>query len=118
MNPMLYWMGTNCPEAFNDITFGNNQFDNQGNKCQYGFPAAAGWDVSTFPSFGLFLIHILLHLLLILQLFFLFLSYLKPVTGLGSIKFEGFVSCAMKYQDIFKKSSKGGKKGNEEDIFS
>lgn len=66
-NPMLYWMAGNCPEAFTDITIGNNMVGEQGSACLYGFPAAPGWD---------------------------------PVTGLGTINFESFVDCAMKYQDL------------------
>ena len=51
MNPMLYWMGSNCPEAFNDITFGNNRSPNifdylSGGNCKHGYNAAPGWDVS------------------------------------------------------------------------
>ena len=65
-NPMLYWMGENCPSAFNDITIGDNQVGENQVPCLNGFPAAPGWDA---------------------------------VTGLGSIKFDPFVECAMKYQD-------------------
>lgn len=46
-NPMLYWMAENCPEAFNDITIGDNQFGESGYLCQYGYPAAVGWDPVT-----------------------------------------------------------------------
>eukprot|EP00889_Picochlorum_renovo_P004475 jgi/Picre1/31505/NNA_006857.t1 len=47
-NPMIYWMGENCSDAFHDISVGNNQGDKQfGNKCLYGFPAAPGWDPAT-----------------------------------------------------------------------
>ncbi|KAL7551123.1 hypothetical protein ACHAWF_014322 [Thalassiosira exigua] len=48
LNPMLYWMGRKCPQALNDITFGNNQADSSATKCQYGFNAARGWDVRAF----------------------------------------------------------------------
>ena len=66
-NPMLYWMAESCPEAFNDITIGNNQATKGGSEdCLFGFPAAPGWDAST---------------------------------GLGSISFDPFVSCAKRYQD-------------------
>ncbi len=45
-NPMLYWMGENCTDAFNDITIGNNQAneanENVGKSCLFGFPAAPG----------------------------------------------------------------------------
>ena len=46
-NPMLYWIAENCPEAFTDITFGNNQPGSNGLPCLYGFPAAPGWDPVT-----------------------------------------------------------------------
>ena len=47
-NPMLYWMGENCTDAFNDITIGNNQANEDGDKsCLFGFPAAPGWDAAT-----------------------------------------------------------------------
>ena len=68
-NPMLYWMAESCPEAFTDITIGDNQAGDSSRPCLYGFPTAPGWD---------------------------------PVTGLGSIKFDPFVTCAKKYQDFLK----------------
>jgi hypothetical protein len=46
-NPMLYWMGENCTEAYNDITIGNNKAGAEGADCLYGFPAAPGWDAAT-----------------------------------------------------------------------
>jgi tripeptidyl-peptidase-1 len=46
-NPMLYWMGESCTDAFNDITDGNIQWGSDSNKCLYGFPAAPGWDAAT-----------------------------------------------------------------------
>lgn len=47
-NPMLYWMADNCPEAFTDITIGNNQPGAQvDTPCLYGFNAAPGWDPVT-----------------------------------------------------------------------
>lgn len=46
-NPMLYWMAADCPEAFNDITIGNNVANKGGSSCLYGFPAAQGWDPVT-----------------------------------------------------------------------
>ena len=46
-NPMLYWMAENCKEAFQDITVGNNQENEGGIPCLYGFPAAPGWDPVT-----------------------------------------------------------------------
>jgi hypothetical protein len=48
-NPMIYWMGENCTEAFTDVTVG----DNLGNhykpyeNCLFGYPAAPGWDATT-----------------------------------------------------------------------
>jgi hypothetical protein len=44
---MIYWMGENCTEAFNDITVGDNQVDEASESCLYGYPAAPGWDAST-----------------------------------------------------------------------
>jgi hypothetical protein len=47
-NPMLYWMGESCTEAFNDITDGNIQWGSAASdKCLYGYPAAPGWDAAT-----------------------------------------------------------------------
>ena len=46
-NPMLYWMAEKCPQAFNDITMGDNQSDENGDLCQYGYPTAVGWDPVT-----------------------------------------------------------------------
>ena len=46
-NPMLYWMADNCPEAFTDITVGNNMVGEDGTACLFGFPAAPGWDPVT-----------------------------------------------------------------------
>mmetsp|Transcript_7148 Transcript_7148/g.14292 ORF Transcript_7148/g.14292 Transcript_7148/m.14292 type:complete len:159 (-) Transcript_7148:94-570(-) len=71
-NPMLYWMGESCPEAFNDVVFGNNTGDGFGDAeldCGVGYPAAPGWDAAS---------------------------------GWGSINFIPFVECAMKYQDLKK----------------
>ena len=76
-NPMIYWMGENCREAFFDVTEGNNQAaavgkPNSGEDsgeaqiCLHGFPAAPGWDAAT---------------------------------GMGSINFGSFVQCAKRYQD-------------------
>ena len=45
-NPMIYWMGENCQEAFFDVTEGNNQGILKEN-CLHGFPAAPGWDAAT-----------------------------------------------------------------------
>jgi len=48
-NPMLYWMGENCTDAFNDVTIGDNRAgDNTPlSVCDFGFPAAPGWDAAT-----------------------------------------------------------------------
>ena len=46
-NPMLYWMGENCAEAFKDIVDGDNQAGRRNEKCLFGFPAAPGWDAAT-----------------------------------------------------------------------
>jgi subtilase family serine protease len=46
-NPMLYWMGENCTEAYNDITIGNIKANKDGDDCLYGFPAVPGWDAAT-----------------------------------------------------------------------
>lgn len=46
-NPMLYWMAENCPDAFTDITQGDNQAADTGDLCLFGFPATEGWDPVT-----------------------------------------------------------------------
>lgn len=46
-NPMLYWMADDCPEAFTDITVGDNLANEDGYPCLNGFPAAPGWDPVT-----------------------------------------------------------------------
>ena len=46
-NPMIYWMGENCTDAFNDITSGNTTTDMAGDTCLFGYPAAPGWDAAT-----------------------------------------------------------------------
>ena len=46
-NPMLYWMGENCTDAFNDITIGDITANREGDECLFGFPAAPGWDAAT-----------------------------------------------------------------------
>jgi hypothetical protein len=46
-NPMLYWMGENCTDAFNDITIGDITANGDGDECLFGFPAAPGWDAAT-----------------------------------------------------------------------
>lgn len=72
-NPMIYWMGENCTEAFTDVTVG----DNLGSRnfkpkpewpvnCLFGYPATPGWDATT---------------------------------GFGAINFEPFIACAKRYQD-------------------
>ena len=47
LNPMIYWMGENCTEAFNDVTIGNNQGGKTESTCLFGYPAASGWDPAT-----------------------------------------------------------------------
>ncbi len=46
-NPMLYWMGENFTEAYDDVTVGNNKAGKGGSDCLFGFPAAPGWDAAT-----------------------------------------------------------------------
>ncbi len=46
-NPMLYWMAEECPDVFNDVTFGDNQPGVGWDLCPYGYPAAPGWDPVT-----------------------------------------------------------------------
>ena len=46
-NPMLYWMAEECPDAFNDITRGNNQVGIHGDACPYGYPTDSAWDPVT-----------------------------------------------------------------------
>jgi len=44
-NPMLYWMGESCPQAFNDVVFGNNTQSGFGSfdvQCDIGYPATTG----------------------------------------------------------------------------
>lgn len=69
-NPMIYWMGENCPEAFTDVVYGNNTASEDDTVCAYGYPATPGWDA---------------------------------VSGWGTINFEPFVDCAIKYQKLGKK---------------
>ena len=70
INPMIYWMAQHRPDAFIDITIGNNIFDGQlgpfydFKNCEQGFVAAKGWD---------------------------------PVTGVGMMNFTGFVSAAAEW---------------------
>ncbi len=52
LNPFLYQAAATNPEAFNDVTTGQNDCAagfgiNSVNCCPYGFPASAGWDAST-----------------------------------------------------------------------
>jgi hypothetical protein len=45
LNPWLYKLAQEHPEAFNDITVGNNRCSTEGKPCcMLGFPAARGWD--------------------------------------------------------------------------
>jgi hypothetical protein len=46
-NPMIYWMGENCTDAFKDITVGDIRGGDDGTECLWGFPAAPGWDPAT-----------------------------------------------------------------------
>jgi len=57
LNPLLYKMQREAPDAFNDVTEGNNRCNRNvaGNKkfhgcpstCKYGFNATEGWDAAT-----------------------------------------------------------------------
>lgn len=70
MGPFLYHLATNFPDAFTDITLGNNEFANPANggpcsnpvSCGGGLHAAPGWDATT---------------------------------GLGSVRFERFIQYAL-----------------------
>jgi len=70
INPMIYWAQENRPDAFTDITVGNNIFDGQEGYnystafCGQGYVATEGWD---------------------------------PVTGVGHMNFPGFVAAAKEY---------------------
>ena len=70
INPMIYWMLQNRPDAFTDITVGNNVFDGQFGyqsdftDCGQGYAAAKGWD---------------------------------PVTGVGMMNFPGFVEASKEW---------------------
>jgi hypothetical protein len=48
-NPMIYWMGENCTEAFTDVTVGDNlgTHNPPHENCLFGYPAAPGWDATT-----------------------------------------------------------------------
>jgi len=55
LNPLLYEMGAKSPNAFNDVTVGDNRCTLQGTCCQWGYGATPGWDpVSGWgsPNFG------------------------------------------------------------------
>lgn len=72
INPMIYWAAENRPNAFTDITVGNNIFDKQSDEiehsyCGQGYVATDGWD---------------------------------PVTGVGMMNFPGFVEAAKEYYCI------------------
>ena len=45
-NPTLYKVAAASPDAFNDVTEGNN-FCTEVICCKTGFTAAAGWDATT-----------------------------------------------------------------------
>ena len=70
INPMIYWMASDRPNSFIDITIGNNVFNGQGDKlfdlqnCGEGFVTAKGWD---------------------------------PVTGVGMMNFTAFVDAAVEW---------------------
>jgi len=70
INPMIYWMTSHRPNAFIDITIGNNVFNGQGDNlfdlmnCGEGFVTAKGWD---------------------------------PVTGVGMMNFTAFVDAAVEW---------------------
>jgi len=54
LNPILYKMAQERPDALTDITTGNNM-GNEDYICQYGWSAAPGWDPATglgVPNFG------------------------------------------------------------------
>jgi len=57
INPMIYWAAENRPNAFIDVTVGNNVYDKHENYCGQGFVTAEGWDPVTgvgmmnFPAF-------------------------------------------------------------------
>jgi hypothetical protein len=46
LNPALYQMASERPSAFTDVTTGTNKAT-MGYVCQYGWPAAPGWDAAT-----------------------------------------------------------------------
>ena len=43
INPMIYWAAENRPDAFTDITVGNNIFDNRGDGAQNGAYCGQGY---------------------------------------------------------------------------
>jgi len=56
LNPLLYRAATVAPQVFNDVTEGSNRCTNA-YCCQFGWPAAPGYDLSTglgSINFGLF----------------------------------------------------------------
>ena len=58
LNPLLYKVAAQYPEAFNDVTEGSNRCTESGCLCQTGFGAAVGWDAASglgTPNFGLLL---------------------------------------------------------------
>lgn len=55
LNPILYQMARDRPEAFHDVVTGSNK-GTTGYTCQYGWPAASGWDAASglgTPNFGI-----------------------------------------------------------------
>lgn len=48
LNPLLYRMAADHPEAFNDVTVGRNDcLDDRRKCCEHGWPAKKGWDPVT-----------------------------------------------------------------------
>jgi len=55
LNPLLYKMGAEYPQAYNDVTEGDNRCTRYTTCCQWGYGATAGWDAVTgwgTPNFG------------------------------------------------------------------
>jgi subtilase family serine protease len=46
-NPLLYQIGAKYPNAFNDITVGNNYCTEESCSCTTGYKATTGWDATT-----------------------------------------------------------------------
>ena len=55
LNPLLYKVAAAAPDAFNDVTEGDNSCTEDGCHCKTGFGATKGWDAATglgTPNFG------------------------------------------------------------------